>query len=92
MKPTVRVWASLHSLRQLGGNVQTMIPTAVYARESIDDSQSKTRIYIPAQLEEIRRYAKQNNYEIISEYTDPAMRGWDNSPPCPGQYPTGYEE
>ncbi len=58
-----------------------MIPAAVYARESIDDSQSK-HASIPAQLEEIRRYAKQNNYEIISEYTDPAMRGWDNSRPA----------
>jgi len=57
------------------------IPAAVYARESIDDSQSK-HASIPAQLEEIRKYAKQNNYEVISEYTDPARRGWDKSRPA----------
>ena len=48
------------------------IRAATYARYSSDGQRDMS---IDAQLREIEKYAKQNNYTIVETYTDKAMTG-----------------
>jgi len=58
-----------------------MIPAAAYARDS-SEMQAQNGLSIPAQLDEIRDYAKKNGYEIIEEYVDDGLTGKDDQRPA----------
>jgi site-specific DNA recombinase len=51
-----------------------MIPAAVYARVS-SEMQAAAETPITGQLQEIRRYALANGYEIVREYVDEGVSG-----------------
>lgn len=58
-----------------------MIPAALYARESADESLS-TGTSIPAQVSEIRAYAEREGFSIVAEFVDEHIKGWDKDRPA----------
>ena len=57
------------------------VPAYAYARDS-SQMQAEKGLSIPAQLEEIRSWAKEHGYEIIEEFVDDAYSGKDTDRPA----------
>lgn len=55
-----------------------LIPAAAYARCSLQEQVEKG-LSIPAQLDEIHRWAKSHGYEIVMEFVDAGRRGSDDT-------------
>jgi site-specific DNA recombinase len=59
-------------MRRTHSSTNGRIPAAAYYRMS-SDKQDRS---IDEQREEVRRYAQENGYEIVREYSDAAISGW----------------